>query len=107
MKHTLIAIVVLTILAAPAALAQAPAGPEVPPMEAAVELPDAATSGTAAPVDLPSCLPEQQPLEQAGTCEDQCYEEYAQCVIFCSKNPCLVACETVLEICLGNCHSTS
>lgn len=55
--------------------------------------------------EVPSCLPEQlQPVELAGDCEDRCREEYEECLIYCSKNPCFVACETVLDICLGNCH---
>jgi len=43
----------------------------------------------------------------AGGCEHQCYQEYVQCVPFCSKNPCFASCETVLEICLSNCESES
>ena len=40
-------------------------------------------------------------------CEQQCYRDYHQCVPICSKNPCFVSCETVLEICLSNCGSES
>lgn len=49
------------------------------------------------------------PAAQAGgpTCEQQCYQDYQRCVPFCSKNPCFVSCETVLEICLSNCSSES
>jgi hypothetical protein len=39
------------------------------------------------------------------SCEQQCYQDYNRCVPFCSKNPCFVSCETVLEICLSNCGS--
>jgi hypothetical protein len=42
----------------------------------------------------------------AASCEVQCYQDYHRCVPFCSKNPCFVACETVLDICLSNCGST-
>ena len=42
-----------------------------------------------------------------NSCEQECYQDYQQCVPFCSKNPCLVSCETVLEICLSNCGSES
>lgn len=42
----------------------------------------------------------------ADTCEAQCYQDYQQCVPYCSKHPCLVSCETVLEFCLSNCGST-
>ncbi|MGH9869075.1 MAG: hypothetical protein ACREAA_13035 [Candidatus Polarisedimenticolia bacterium] len=41
------------------------------------------------------------------SCEQACYRDYQQCVPFCSKNPCLVSCETVLEICLSGCGSGS
>jgi hypothetical protein len=40
-------------------------------------------------------------------CEIECRRQYAQCLIICSKNPCLVSCETVLQICLNNCGSES
>jgi hypothetical protein len=40
-------------------------------------------------------------------CEQACYQDYQQCVPYCSKNPCFVSCETVLEICLSNCGSES
>ncbi len=43
----------------------------------------------------------------ADSCERECLRAYRQCVPFCSKNPCFVACETVLEICLSNCGPTS
>jgi len=43
----------------------------------------------------------------AASCEQQCLRDYRRCVPFCSKNPCFVACETVLEICLSNCGATS
>ena len=39
----------------------------------------------------------------AASCEQQCLRDYRKCVPFCSKNPCFVSCETVLEICLSNC----
>lgn len=41
----------------------------------------------------------------AGGCEQQCMRDYQRCVPFCSKNPCFVSCETVLQICLSNCGS--
>ena len=47
----------------------------------------------------------ETPAAQPDRCEQQCYRDYHQCVPFCSKNPCLVSCETVLEICLSNCRS--
>jgi len=40
---------------------------------------------------------------QAAGCEQQCYRDYRRCIPICSKNPCLVSCEFVLEICLSNC----
>jgi hypothetical protein len=105
MKQALLMTLALTVLLTPTLFAQDAATPELPPMEAALDLPEDPAPGVAAPGEPPSCLAEQQrPLEQGGHCEDQCLEEYAECVIFCSKNPCLVACETVLDICLGNCH---
>jgi hypothetical protein len=42
----------------------------------------------------------------ASSCETQCYQDYQQCVPYCSKHPCFASCETVLEICLSNCGST-
>ena len=42
----------------------------------------------------------------AASCEVQCQRDYRRCVPFCSKNPCLVSCEFVLEICLSNCGAT-
>ena len=42
----------------------------------------------------------------ASSCEAQCRRDYARCVPFCSKNPCFVACEDVLAICLSNCGET-
>ena len=42
----------------------------------------------------------------ARSCESQCQHDYRKCVPFCAKNPCFVACETVLEICLSNCGAT-
>ena len=42
----------------------------------------------------------------AITCEQQCQRDYRKCVPFCSKNPCFVPCELVLEICLSNCGAT-
>jgi hypothetical protein len=42
----------------------------------------------------------------AANCEAQCQRDYRRCVPFCAKNPCFVACETVLEICLSNCGQT-
>jgi len=39
----------------------------------------------------------------ADSCTAQCYRDYRKCVPICSKNPCFVSCETVLEICLSNC----
>ena len=47
------------------------------------------------------------PTVAASRCEVQCHRDYVRCVPFCSKNPCFVACETVLEICLSNCGSES
>lgn len=41
------------------------------------------------------------------SCEQQCQVDYGQCKVFCSKNPCFVACETTYEICLDNCGSES
>ena len=43
----------------------------------------------------------------ASSCETQCYQDYRRCVPICSKNPCFVSCETVLQICLSNCGSES
>lgn len=108
MKHALSMTFALAVLLAPAVLAQDAAAPEVSPevspMEAALDLPEVQASSVAAPAEALGSLSEQQPLEQAGYCEDQCRKEYEECLIFCSKNPCFVACETVLDICLDNCH---
>lgn len=41
----------------------------------------------------------------ATRCEIECYRDYEQCLVICSKNPCLVSCETVLQLCLNNCGS--
>jgi hypothetical protein len=41
------------------------------------------------------------------SCEAQCNRDYRRCVPICSKNPCFVSCETVLQICLSNCGSES
>jgi hypothetical protein len=43
----------------------------------------------------------------ATSCETQCQQDYRRCLPICSKNPCLVSCEFVLEICLSNCGSES
>lgn len=40
-------------------------------------------------------------------CEYDCRVQYDRCQIECSKNPCFVSCETVLNICLNNCGSES
>jgi len=52
-------------------------------------------------VGLMTALTPETPA--AASCEQQCYQAYRQCVPFCSKNPCFVSCETVLQICLSNC----
>lgn len=41
------------------------------------------------------------------TCEEKCREQYRQCQIICSKNPCLVSCEFGYNICINNCGSES
>ncbi|MFL6196599.1 MAG: hypothetical protein ACJ75H_20625 [Thermoanaerobaculia bacterium] len=41
------------------------------------------------------------------TCEANCRADYGRCQVICSKNPCFVSCETVLNACLGNCGSAS
>lgn len=43
----------------------------------------------------------------ASQCEIECRRQYEQCQVVCSKNPCFVSCETVLQICLSNCGSES
>jgi hypothetical protein len=43
----------------------------------------------------------------ASYCEIECRRQYEQCLVICSKNPCLVSCETVLRLCLDNCGSES
>ena len=43
----------------------------------------------------------------AVTCEEQCYIDDRACHEVCDKNPCFVACETLLDICLKNCGSES
>ncbi len=43
----------------------------------------------------------------ATSCEMQCQQDYRRCVPICKKNPCLVSCEFVLQICLSNCGSES
>jgi hypothetical protein len=43
----------------------------------------------------------------ATTCEQRCLEQYRQCQIICSKNPCIVSCEYNYNICLNNCGSES
>jgi hypothetical protein len=43
----------------------------------------------------------------AASCEAQCQRDYHRCVPICSKNPCLVSCEFVLQICLSNCGEPS
>lgn len=104
MKHALVATFALAVLMTPAVLAQDAAVPAAPSVAVALELPDAPASRVAAPDEASNCLLGQQPVEQASTCEDKCREEYEECLIFCSRNPCFVACETVLDICLENCH---
>lgn len=42
-----------------------------------------------------------------STCEAACRADYARCQVVCSKNPCFVSCETVLNACLTNCGSAS
>lgn len=51
--------------------------------------------------------PDTSRAGKGNRCEQQCYQEYEQCVVFCSKNPCFADCETVLDICLSNCGSQS
>jgi len=41
------------------------------------------------------------------TCEADCYRQYQQCQIICSKNPCFVPCSYTLNACLNNCGSES
>lgn len=43
----------------------------------------------------------------AVTCEQQCHIDDVQCHRICDKNPCFVACETLLANCLANCGSAS
>ena len=33
----------------------------------------------------------------------QCKKDHRECLVFCSKNPCLIDCETRLDICLAEC----
>jgi hypothetical protein len=39
----------------------------------------------------------------APSCEQQCQQDYVQCQQICSKNPCVVSCDTPLQSCLSNC----
>jgi len=43
----------------------------------------------------------------AVTCEEQCRIDDVACHEVCDKNPCFVACETLLARCLRNCGSAS
>lgn len=43
----------------------------------------------------------------AVSCETQCHQGYRQCLIICSKNPCLISCEDQLRYCLNGCGSSS
>lgn len=38
-------------------------------------------------------------------CERECRAGYQQCLIICSKNPCLISCEDQLSYCLAGCES--
>lgn len=49
----------------------------------------------------------ETPAAPPNRCEKQCQQDYQRCLPICSKNPCFVSCETVLEICLSNCGSES
>lgn len=42
-----------------------------------------------------------------NNCEAACQRDYEECVPYCSKNPCFISCEDVLEICLSNCGQNS
>jgi len=50
--------------------------------------------------------PDTSGAGKGNRCERQCQREYEQCVVFCSKNPCFVDCETVRDICLSNCSQS-
>ena len=41
------------------------------------------------------------------TCERRCFEQYRQCQVECSKNPCLISCDFLYNRCLNNCGSES
>ena len=43
----------------------------------------------------------------ATTCEQQCWANYQQCQVVCSKNPCLISCEDQVQYCLNSCDSES
>lgn len=47
------------------------------------------------------------PFRPGNACEAQCLVEFRQCQRICSVNPCLIACETVADICLAACGSES
>lgn len=50
---------------------------------------------------------DRPPFTPNGRCEAQCLVEFRQCQRICSENPCLIACETVLDICLSACGTAS
>ena len=44
-----------------------------------------------------------QPAVAGGWCEGACHNQYLQCQVICSKNPCLISCEDQLRYCLNGC----
>lgn len=48
---------------------------------------------------------DQGPLLLSDSCTDQCQQGYRQCLVICSKNPCLISCEDQRCYCLQGCGS--
>lgn len=36
-------------------------------------------------------------------CQAQCQDNYRQCQVTCTENPCLISCDTQLQACLSGC----
>ena len=95
MKRVLLSLIALSMLfALPVLAADAPAPAAGCALEASVDF-DAPLQS----MDLGT--PEAAPL--AGGCSRDCEADYRQCLVICSKNPCLISCEDQRCYCYQGC----
>ena len=103
MKYVLIAAFTLAVLATPAVVAQEAPAVEAPVPEPALELPDVTATALEAQGNAPNGPLGPPPDQPSNACEAQCVAEFFQCQRICSRNPCLIACETLFDLCVESC----